>query len=355
MKKLFLYLLPLALLAACSPDGTQEPGQEGENAVHPAKRLPAEKSGEGSTLEVVTSDNPTLSHENLRIYPILASDAFVAANDAVANLKNLKEGMETKGFYVTEKKPFGRFEDEGAVNNLTIQNKSQDTIYMMQGDVVRGGNQDRILAQDMIVPPRTITNIPVYCVEKGRWQYRQEDIKEDDQEAEHKRKIYAFSGYYNVASSELRKTVRETRDQQSVWNKVGELTSKNNAKTSTGTYTGLENSKEFTERRDAYLAFFKGKLDEIDNCVGFVAVSGNKVVGCDVFGHPNLLIKQYEALMHGYVTDAVSNGQVVNFNKKQIESFAKKLDRNFKAAMIDRSGNKDIYIYEGQIVHYSSL
>ena len=109
------------------------------------------------------------------------------------------------------KKPYGRFEDSGAVNSLTVQNKSQDTVFIMSGDVVQGGRQDRVIAMDMVVPPRTITDIPVFCVEQNRWSYMENDQMIDDHQAQQNKKIYAFTGYYNVASNDLRKTVNQSK------------------------------------------------------------------------------------------------------------------------------------------------
>ncbi len=344
MKKIFLYLLPLTFFIAC-------------NVTHEDRVESPEKVTEvtSNTFEIDLSENDELTHENLRIYPVIATESFINENVAPSKMKSLSEGIKTKGFYVTEKKPYGRFEDSGAVNSLTIQNKSDETIYIMQGDVVSGGNQDRVIAQNVVVPPRTITDIEVYCVEKGRWQYRNENIEGDDAESKKKRKIFAFSGYYNVASNGLRKTVRETKNQQSVWTKVGELTSKNNAKTSTGTYTGLEGSNEFTNKRDAYVKFFDGKLMDSKNVVGFIAVSGNDIIGADIFGHPQLFKNKFNSLLHGYVTDAITDGSKVNITEKRLNYYMKQLNKKFEAAKKDATSSDELFKYEGQIVHFSKL
>jgi len=345
MKKFFLYMLPVVLLAACNTEPRTNTTVEAEGDIPQAT--------ENQSLRVSTGEGEALTFENLSVYPIVADEDFYKTNTAAETMKNLKEGIETKGFYITEKKPYGRMEDSDAVNSLTVQNKSNETVYLMQGDVIQGGNQDRILAEDRVIAARTITDIPVYCVEHGRWQYKAEGDQEDA-EAKHKRKIFAFSGYYNVASSDLRKTVRETQDQQSVWNKVGELTAKNNAKSSTETYTALEGSDEFTDKRDAYLTFMNEKLAGVENCVGFVAVSGNKIIGTDVFGHPNLFKKQSAALLHGYVTDAISNGQKVIVSDKRMERFGKELNKKYESAI--KGGNTDeMYKHNGEFIHFSEL
>jgi hypothetical protein len=345
MKKFFLYMLPVLFLAACSTEPVKP------STVETTDGTP---STENSTLSLGIEESTALTYENLQLYPIFADESFFEGNELAADVKNLKEGIETKGFYVTEKKPYGRMEDSGAVNSLTIQNKSGETIYLMQGDVVSGGNQDRIIAEDRIIASRVITDVPVYCVEQGRWQYREDEVDQNDAESKHKRKIFAFSGYYNVASSDLRKTVRETKNQQSVWNKVGELTAKNNAGSDTKTYTALEGSKEFTDKRDAYLNFFNSRLAKMDNCIGFVAVSGNDVVGTDVFGHPNLFQKQSEALLHGYITDAITSGSPITVTAKRMARYSKELNKKYATA--EKGANTDeMFKHNDVLIHFSEL
>lgn len=342
MKKTLLYLLPLLLFVACENTSQQTSSNKEES-----------NQKESQVLSLDIQKATELAFENLQVYPVIADETFFKENETAKNMKNLKEGMETKGFYVTEKKPYGRRDDASAVNKLTVQNKSNETVYLMQGDVVSGGNQDRILAENRAIPPRTITDINVFCVEEGRWAY-QSDNETDDAEAKHKRKIYAFSGYYNLASTDLRKTVRNTQNQNAVWEKVGQFTNKNNAKSSTKTYTALEDSEDFTKKRETYLAFFEGKLQNLENCVGFVVVSGKKVVATDIFGHPALFQKQSEALLHSYITEAITNGQPVSISTKTMQKHSTKMNKAFNAAQKENDKDK-LYQYNQQFIHYSEL
>ena len=127
MKKL-TFLLVL-FLAACKTDKTTNSETITEANVQ--------------NFEIDLTTNEELDFEKMRIYPIVASDEHIANHAELASYKNLKEAMDIKGFRITEAKPFGDFQDVNAVNNLTVQNKSKDTIYLMAGDVVQGGNQDR--------------------------------------------------------------------------------------------------------------------------------------------------------------------------------------------------------------------
>ena len=313
------------------------------------EKAPAETTANLPDFTVFTSDNPELKYENLQLFPIVAEEEFIQVNAVAANFKNLKEAMANDRFRITEKKPFGRSDDMGAVNSLTVQNKSQDTVFIMSGDVVQGGRQDRIIAMDMVIPPRTITDIPVFCVEQNRWNYVENNEIVDDHQAQQNKKIYAFTGYYNVASHDLRKTITQSGNQQAVWEKVSQITATNKANTSTGTYTALEQSEDFTALRDKYLRFFEGKLQD-ENIIGVIAVSGDKIMGADIFAHPKLFQKQFSALIHSYITDAITNGSKVKVDEQQMDAYTLDLIKDYQQPKPNAKCN-----FEGALVHYSKL
>ncbi|NUO00800.1 MAG: hypothetical protein HUU01_09300 [Saprospiraceae bacterium] len=290
------------------------------------------------------SDNPEWRHENLRLLPLVADASFVAEHAAAANYIGLKDAMAMPKFRIVEKKPFGRFDDHGAVNVLTVENRTNHPVFLMSGDVVKGGNQDRIIAEDMVVPPVAITDAPVFCVEQGRWQYREEDS--GDAAA---KKVYAFKGYYNVASGELRRTVKETKNQHEVWAKVGSITSANDATNGTSAYTGLEDSEAFVEARAQYLRYFDGKFDELENVVGVVAVNGNQIIGADVFAHPDLFKKQFPALLHSYITDAVTHKNRETLNESKLDMWM----ADFNQAWAKKGKADQKFYDQGMMIHFS--
>ena len=300
-------------------------------------------------INIITESNPELSFNNLQLFPITASEVFIANNSAASELVNLKEAIENKRFRITEKKPYGRRDDGGAVNALTVQNKSENTVFLMAGDVVQGGRQDRVIAADMAIPPRTITDIPVFCVEQNRWNYKEDDQIVEDHIAQQNKKIFAFTSYYNVASTNVRRSVTK-KNQQEVWETVSQITSSNNATTDSKAYAGLEQSEDYTHLRNQYLRFFENKFDTNSNIVGVVAVTGNEVLGADVFANPELFTKQYKALIHGYITDAITTGAEVTASEERIEYFAKELEKDYTNAPANAK-----YKYKGAMVHYTKL
>ena len=55
------------------------------------------------------------------------------------------------------------------VNELAVQNNSADAVFIQVGDIVKGGNQDRMITNDFILPPYS-GKLPIdaFCVEQDR-------------------------------------------------------------------------------------------------------------------------------------------------------------------------------------------
>lgn len=134
------------------------------------------------TLEA-TSTTAKYRYEHLQLYPIYANAAFVAQHQGVGKYVPLKDALEKKKVIITES-------NRGEVNTLFIENISKDTVMVLSGEVVQGGKQDRMIAQDFILYPRSgKKDVSVFCVEHGRWQPKEG---------------MDFKIYYTISSNEVR-------------------------------------------------------------------------------------------------------------------------------------------------------
>jgi hypothetical protein len=104
------------------------------------------------------------TYGNLRLYPVYAKESFTANFKNLGTYMPLQEAVQKKKVKITEKT------SGGSVNNLTIENLSSDTIIVICGDVVKGGKQDRIIQEDVLLQPKSgKRDLKVFCVESGRW------------------------------------------------------------------------------------------------------------------------------------------------------------------------------------------
>jgi hypothetical protein len=262
--------------------------------------------------------------ENLRLYPITAKESFRKEFTGIGKYMTLKEAIEKKKLKITESS------NSGSVNDLIVENNSKDTIIIITGDVIKGGKQDRIVNQDIVLTPSSgKKNISVYCVEAGRWSASAGNATSVSvRNSSASSSPAEFKGYYNKGSVSLRKVVEKEKDQTKVWSKVDELNKANKTDNSTKTYTAMTQSTDFTKKLNQYLSFFKSKFDKDSSVVGVVIISGDKVIGCDMFATHDLFIKQYESLLHSYATEAILSGKAVNIAPERVKSYTDQLLAN---------------------------
>src|SRR5437763_11392222 len=103
-------------------------------------------------------------HDNLAIYLVHGKSA------AGPVPLTLDEALANRSVKVHE---------TGNVNELQIENLGTGEVFVQSGDIVKGGQQDRVLTVSLLLPPRS-GRIPIasFCVEQGRWTARgKEDVK----------------------------------------------------------------------------------------------------------------------------------------------------------------------------------
>lgn len=285
------------------------------------------------------AESSAYTYANLRIYPVSAKESFKKEFAGIGKYMTLQEAIAKNKIKITESG------NSGTVNNLVIENISKDTIIVITGDVVKGGKQDRIVSQDIVLSPSSgKKNLSVYCVESGRWSSvagNPSGLSARNTAISNDKAVADFKSYHNKGSLSLRKVVEKEKDQSKVWNKVDELNTANKTVTSTKTYTAMTQSADFNKKLDQYISFFKNKFNKDSNVVGVVVVTGDKVIGCDLFATHDLFIKQFESLLHSYATEAIVKGKPVNITTKTVSSYTDKLLANEKVqeATLKEKGN----------------
>jgi hypothetical protein len=166
-----------------------------------AQRKAAQKRISPKTVQTVYTANYALSgphsHNNLSVFLIHGKDISNGTPPLT-----LQEAMAQKKVVVHE---------TGDVNQLAIENVSQEEVFVQSGDIVKGGQQDRVLALDLIVPPKS-GRVPIssFCVEQGRWSRRGDES------------VAAFSQSENMlVSKDLKIAAKDKASQAEVWENVG--------------------------------------------------------------------------------------------------------------------------------------
>ncbi len=263
----------------------------------------------------------------LKIYPIKANDVFKEVHKDINKFSNLEDAIKEKKISITE------VSSSGTVNTLFATNSSSETIILLAGEIVKGGKQDRIIGSDVIILPGEKKNISAFCVERGRWSEKSTGSN--------------FNGYSQGVSQNVRKAAIVKKNQGEVWSNVSQINSKNKVKSSTGAYTALESSSEYSNKMQQYLKSFESAWNNDPTVVGMIAVSGNKVIGCDIFATNDMFANAYKNLLHSYITEAMSNGSAVTITMSEINSYLEDF-------LKDESKQEESLIDKGNVFKYKS-
>lgn len=283
------------------------------------------------------------TYKNLRIYPVYAAAAFIAANKNVGSYLSLDSALAQKKVAITEQGgaagAVNEFQNnlvlsdgEGyhsggaTVNTLSIENLSNDTIMLIAGQVVKGGQQDRVIASDMILAPKSgKVALPVFCVEHGRWTPSNASN--------------SFNAFTD-ASTGVRKQAVVNKSQQGVWSEVHEVTTKNNASTTTGTFAALDTSKAYNADQKGYIDFFTKAIGAQQNVIGMVVCTGDSILGCDMFATPEMFNSYLDNLLKSYSGEAISHGAAPKVSFATVQGYMNQIlaDESKQDAVVEQNG-----------------
>lgn len=264
-------------------------------------------------------------YKNLTVIPVYDSTAH--SSDAYTTLD---EGLKAKVVKVKEA------QGGGDVNTLYISNQGNKPLYLMAGEVVLGGQQDRCIGHDTIVlPGQKKIPVTVFCVEHGRWNGRAEFGESAMMVAGGSIRKDAQAGAFAAASPVLAdsspaagqgqngrsarlagrqaQTLAFSRDvgsaQEKVWEGVASKNAKFKATPSSGTYRQVLNMEAGDAHKvvSPYLKAFSAGLGNDPKLVGAVAAVNGKIVAADIFGDPTLFRKLWPKLLRSYAADAAEN------------------------------------------------
>jgi hypothetical protein len=191
-------------------------------------------------------------------------------------------------------------------------------VYVQAGDIVKGGQQDRTLAYDLIVPPKS-GRIPIdaFCVEQGRWTGRGAES------------VIAFeASSAQLNSKALKLAAKRSQSQEEVWSKVAETQGKlarnvsgrgwnsgggsgsvNAAVLAPASPTSLQltlENKEVKKTAGEYtkplLSIIEGKPDVI----GYAFAINGQINSADIYGSHALFVKLWPKLLEASATESIA-------------------------------------------------
>jgi hypothetical protein len=231
-----------------------------------------------------------VTHENMAVFFLHGLDQAKGRP-----FLTLDEALQQKKAVVHETKN---------VNELAIENVSgKESVFIQAGDIVKGGHQDRTIAVDLVVPPKSArVPLPSYCVEQGRWSKRG---TEDSTR-------FACSND-NLVGNSLKLAVRKAAAQGEVWSYVAsaqrqlndQLKSEVRSKTSTTSLALTLENKKLLEAVDGYVKKLQPALDKQADVLGYAVAINGKMNNADVYASAELFRKLWPKLLKASAVEAV--------------------------------------------------
>jgi hypothetical protein len=266
------------------------------------------------------------THKNLSIY--LVHTRYVTR---MRRFLTLEEALIQKKVVVYETTD---------VNELSIRNFSDVDVYVQSGDIVKGGQQDRMIGVDLIIPPRS-GKVPIaaFCVEHGRWSARGEE------------KSAVFSSSSDaVATKAIKLAAKRESSQGDVWQNVAEAQNKlsrnvgarvNSPVSASSLQLAVENTK-VRETAESYIKALSGIVDRSDDVIGYVFAINGKVNSADIYGSPDLFRKLWPKLLRANAVEAIAELQDGKFAPASPESVSGFLSESEKAKGSDKDVNSRV-------------
>lgn len=274
--------------------------------------------------------------KNFKLIPIRTNGLGSPGIDATkGEIISLQEGLRSGMVTISER---GTASTEN-VHWLRLHNNTTKPVFVGSGELLIGGRQDRMVTKDTIlVPAGKDQYIPVMCVEEGRWS--------------DKEKKFTYGSY---ANPRLRKVLDQTKNQVRIWREISKQLDSNKITSHTLAYMAPHPDKKMPLYRNEYLDFFLNKFRNSDSTiVGFVCISGKKIMGCDAFVGTRLFYDNLDALLQGYVDEAIRFGETPDVSNRLVKSYMDQFmpDERSQEEYLKKNGK--LYKYNDRVIHLTA-
>ena len=187
----------------------------------------------------------------------------------------------------------------GSVSDLLVENRGDRRVLFLEGEELVGAKQNRVLNTSVLVAAHTKINIPVSCVEQGRWGYKSRYFGSSGSHSPSKLR-WALKASVNRS---LQQKQGHRSDQGEVWKKVACLHAAHGVESGTDAMADAFDS--FRDRIGEY----REQVRYVDGASGVAMAIGDRVVSIDLFDKPATCEKVWDRMLSGVVFDALEAGE----------------------------------------------
>ncbi len=233
-----------------------------------------------ATLSNVAVGSPA-HHKNLTIFPL----SWPEASEPPYRL--LGPAIEAGEALVEE------ISHDGSMPQLSVTNKGDRPLLVLEGVILVGAKQNRLVNVTVLAPPCSTVTLPVSCVEQGRWRYeaRNLEVKYCAPPALRARNMRAVQ--HNRAARGAAES-----DQEAVWNEVARNLDQRKVRSNTVSLAdGLRAAESQVEG-------YRQRLRRPEHSSGVLVAQGGRILGLDLFDSPGMLAVVWERLSGAYFFEA---------------------------------------------------
>jgi hypothetical protein len=235
-------------------------------------------------LTELTIGKPQLA-ENLTVIPLLDP------NPRDLPYRPLDEAIADGSVRITE------ISGSGSVPQVRVVNDGDTAVLLLDGEELVGCKQNRVLNLTILVPPKATLDVPVSCVEQGRWHSRSESFRT----APRAQFAHGRAGKVHQVTESMKVSHSRSADQGRIWADIGCMQLDMGVDSATGAMA------DAFDKRAAELDAYLKPIWVLDGQVGAIFAINGRVLGAEVFGSPELYRAYHEKIVNSYALDALAN------------------------------------------------
>jgi hypothetical protein len=186
--------------------------------------------------------------------------------------------------------------DLGEVNRVRVRHLGDAPLLLLDGEQIRGAKQNRTINASFVIAPGTVADLPVSCVEQGRWR------RTSHQFTTHGSTIHATG-----RSRKLRRVAKAISEgsgydanQPMVWAEVREYL------TQSGVCSGTFALEDAMAARGPDAEAVLARMAPIANQVGLAAIRDDGVATLDLFGSATLFARAFAKIARGILIESIA-------------------------------------------------
>ena len=189
--------------------------------------------------------------------------------------------------------------DDPSVPTLLAYNPTAKPILVVEGQQFLGGKQNRTINGTILVPAKTKLEIPVSCLEQGRWG-RAEAYRQAETFTPRRVRLRKEEAVY----CSMRQSGSRQGDQGAVWSEVEDVLGEAGTHSETSAAADIDDMYRREDRR-AEAAADLVRRGPLPRQSGIAVAHGRSVVMIELFGSPEMLVAHWEALVRSYLLEDV--------------------------------------------------